>query len=82
MQTNNPESGFNSDRTIRLYTHSLLLESQFLPSSTDCWAIRAKIRQETAVSVAVERNWKQKYGGDPKNQLLDPGFLFTPSESF
>jgi len=24
----------------------LLLESQFLPSSTNCWAIRAKIRQK------------------------------------
>jgi len=45
MQTNNPESGFNSDHTIRQYAHGLLLESQFLQSSTDCWAIRAKIRQ-------------------------------------
>ena len=23
-----------------------------------------------------------KYGGDPKNQLFDAGFLFTPSDSF
>ena len=46
MQTNNPESGFNSDRTIRQYTHSLLLESPLVPSGTDCWAIRAKIRQK------------------------------------
>jgi len=41
MQTNNPESGFNSDHTIRQYAHGLLLESQFLPSSTDCLAVRA-----------------------------------------
>ena len=33
------------DRTIRHYTHALLLESPFVPSSTDCWAVRAKIRQ-------------------------------------
>ena len=46
MQTNNPESGFNSDHTIRQYAHGLLLESQFLPSSTDCLAVRAKMRQK------------------------------------
>jgi len=39
-------SGFNSDNTLRQYTHGLLLESQFLPSSTDCWAVWAKIRQK------------------------------------
>ena len=33
MQTNNPESGFNSDHTIRQYAHGLLLESPFVPSS-------------------------------------------------
>ena len=33
MQTNNPESGFNSDHKIRQYAHGLLLESQFLPSN-------------------------------------------------
>ena len=31
--------------TIRQYAHSLKLESPFVPSSTDCWAVRAKIRQ-------------------------------------
>jgi len=34
------------DRTIRQYAHVLLLESPFVPSSTDCWTIRAKIRQK------------------------------------
>ena len=29
-------SGFNSDHTIRQYAHGLLLESAFVPSSTDC----------------------------------------------
>jgi len=37
--------GFNSDRKIRPYAHGLLPESPFVPSSTDCWAVRAKIRQ-------------------------------------
>ena len=46
MQTNNPESGFNSNHTIRQYAHGLLLESQFLPSSTDCLTVQAKIRQK------------------------------------
>jgi len=39
-------SGFNSDRTIRQYAHGLLLKSPFVPSSTDCGAVRAKIRQK------------------------------------
>ena len=43
-------SGFNSDHTIRQYAHGLLLESQFLPSSTDCLAVRAKIRQNGRLS--------------------------------
>ena len=34
------------DHTIRQYTHGLLLESPFVPSSTDCWAPRAKISQK------------------------------------
>ena len=39
-------SGFNSDRTVRQYAHGLLLESPFVPSSADRWAVRAKIRQK------------------------------------
>jgi len=39
-------SGLNSDRTIRQYAHDLLLESPFVPSSTDCWAVRAKVKQK------------------------------------
>ena len=28
-------------------------------------------------------SWNQmKYGGDPKNELFDPGFLFIPSDTF
>jgi len=38
-------SSLNSDHTIRQHAHGLLLESQFVPFSTDCWAVRAKIRQ-------------------------------------
>ena len=82
MKTNNPEFGFNSDRTIRQYAHGLLLETPFVPSSTDCWAIRAKIRQKRPSWWPQRRNRKQKYNGDPKNQLFDPGFLYTPSGSF
>jgi len=39
-------SGFNSDHTVRQYAHGLLLESQFVPSSINCWAVRGKIRQK------------------------------------
>jgi len=39
-------SGFNSDHTIRQYTHGLLLTSPFVPSSTNCWTVLAKIRQK------------------------------------
>jgi len=31
--------------TILQYAHGLKLESPFVPSSTDCWPVRAKIRQ-------------------------------------
>jgi len=40
--------------TIQQYVHRLKLESPFVPSSTDYWAVRAKTRQKTAVTVAVE----------------------------
>jgi len=39
---------------IRQYTHGSLLESPFVPSSTDCWAVRAKIRQKRP-SPKIER---------------------------
>jgi len=39
-------SGFNSDCIIRQHAHGLLLESPFVPSSTNHWAVRAKIRQK------------------------------------
>jgi len=35
-------SSFNSDHTIPQYAHGLLLESPFVPSSTDHWAVRQK----------------------------------------
>jgi len=34
-------SGFNSDHTVQQYAHGLLLESPFVPSSTDCWVVLA-----------------------------------------
>ena len=37
--------GFNSNSKIRQYAPGLLLESPFVPSSTDRWAVRVKIRQ-------------------------------------
>ena len=37
-------SSFISDCTIRQYPHGSLLESPFVPSSTDCWAVRANGR--------------------------------------
>jgi len=38
--------GFNTDCSIRQYTHGLLIESLFVPSRTDRWTARAKIRQK------------------------------------
>ena len=70
------------DRTIRKYAHGLLLESPFLPSSTDCLVVWAKIRLKRPSRWLQRRKRKQKYGGDPKNELFDPGFLFTPSGTF
>jgi len=69
-------SGFNSDRTIRQYAHSLLLESLFVPSSTDCWAIRAKTGKNgrlVAAKPEVEI-WRQ-----PKKSTYWPWF---PIHSF
>ena len=68
-------SSFNSDRTIRQYAQGLLLESPFLPSFTDRWVERSKMRQKRP-SREVEI-WRR-----PQNQFFDPGFLFTPSDSF
>jgi len=37
-------SGFNFDRTVHQYAQfCLLLESLFVPSSSDCWAVWAKM---------------------------------------
>jgi len=36
--------------TIRQYVHRSLLESPFVPSSTDCWAVRVKKRQKRLLS--------------------------------
>jgi len=41
-----------------------------------------KNKAKTAVSMAAEAKPEEKYGGDPKNQLFDPGFLLTPSDNF
>jgi len=41
-----PRDAPYSVSTIRQYAHGLLLKSPFVPSSTDCWAVRAKIRQK------------------------------------
>jgi len=47
-------SGFNSDCPIRQYAHGLLLESPFIPSTIDCWAVRAKIKQKRPVGAKPE----------------------------
>jgi len=73
--------GFNSDHTNRQYAHGLLLESPFVPSSTDRLAARAKIRQNGRLG-AVEAKPEVEIWWRPKNQLVEPGFLFTHSDSF
>jgi len=79
MQTNNPEFSFNSDHTIRQYAHGLLLESQFQRSSTDCWAIRAKIRQNGRLGGRSGETGSRNMVATPKMNFLT---LFTPSETF
>ena len=75
-------SNFNSDRTIRQYAYGLLLESPFVASSTDCWAERAKIRQKRPSRGRRGKTGSRNMAATQKNQLFDPGFLFTPSDSF
>ena len=73
MQTNNPESGFNSDHTIRQYAHGLLLESPFVLSSTDrCHLLgcTGKNKAKTAISVAVEAKPEVEIWRRPKNNFL------------
>jgi len=41
-----------------------------------------KTKAKTAVSVAIEAKLEVEIWQQPKNQLFDPGFLFTPSDSF
>jgi len=36
-------SSFNSDHAIQQYSNGFLLESPFVPPSTDRWAVQAKI---------------------------------------
>ena len=79
MKTNNPESGFNSDHTIRQYAHGLLLESQFLPSSTDCWAVWAKNKAKKAIPVAVAPKPEVEIWRRPKKWTFWPWF---PIHSF
>jgi len=74
-------SGLNSDRTIRQYAHGLLLESPFLPSSTDRWAVRAKIRQNGRLGGRSGETGSRNMAATEKS-TFDPGFLFTPSDSF
>jgi len=51
-------SDFHYDHTIRQYTHGLLIEGQFVPSSTDHWAVWAKIRQKRPFRWPQRRNRK------------------------
>ena len=60
-----------------------LLPSLFVTSSTDCWAVWAKNNAKTAVLVAVEAKLEVEIWQRPiKINFFDPGFLFTPSDSF
>ena len=70
MQTNNPESGFNSDHTIRLYAHGLLLESQFLPSSTVCSAVRAKKGKNGRLGGRSGKTGSRNMAANPKMNSL------------
>jgi len=43
---------------------------------------KGKNKAKTAVSVAVQAKPEVEIWRRPQNQLFDPGFLFTPSDSF
>jgi len=58
------------------------LPSPFVPSSTDRWAVWAKNNAQTAVLVAVEAKPEVEIWRLPQKSIFDPGFLFTPSDSF
>ena len=72
-------SGFNSDHIIRQYARGLLLESPFVPSSTNCWAVRAKTRQNGCLDGRRGKTGSRNMVTIP---LFEPGFLFTLSDSF
>jgi len=75
-------SGFNPNRTVRQYAHGLLLESPLVPSSTDCWAVRAKKGKNGRLGGRRGETESRNMMATPQNQLFDPGFLFAPSDSF
>jgi len=60
----------------------LLLESPFVPSSTDCWAVRAKKGKNGRLGGRSAETGSRNMATTKKNQLFDPGFLFTSSDSF
>ena len=49
--------------------------------STDRWAVWAKIRQSGHLSGRCSETGSRNMAVTQKNQVFDPGFLFTPSES-
>jgi len=47
-------SGFNYDHAIQQYSRGVLLESAFVPSSTNRWAVREKNKAKRPLPVAIE----------------------------
>jgi len=61
--------------TIWQYTHGSLLESPFVPSSTDCWAVRAKIRQKRPSQESRGETGSRNMVATQKNQNSAGDFL-------
>jgi len=60
-------SGFNSDRTIQQYAHGLLLQSPFIPFSTDYWSVRAKTRQNGRLAGRRGKTGSRNMAATPKS---------------
>ena len=63
-------SGFNSDRTIRQYAHGLLLESPFVASSTNRWAVWTEIRQNGRLGGRRGETGSRNMAATPKINFL------------
>jgi len=70
-------SSFDSDRAIRQYSHDLLLESQFVPSTYRSPGCTGKSKAKMAVSVATEAKPEVEIWRRPKKSTFWPHFSYS-----